>query len=214
MVFGGIAAAAVIGMILYLLLGRGHDQELANQDRALGVVQTESAAPNTLPEETPSDVTTESTSDVPTESPTTDTASPTSTTKSPAQLRRSAIAAMEAMVEEDRNQDPIRDQWVAQLSSKYEGVVDKTQQSRPFTTPQILAEVKAARDNPEFGSLVRVVHQGDWGGSTPGPKTMWVTFVDIDASDRDQVVSWCEDQFSQRGKALLNVCYPRQMFRK
>jgi hypothetical protein len=71
-----------------------------------------------------------------------------------------------------------------------------------------------ARNNADYGSMVRVVHQGDWGNSKPGPKTMWVTFVDLDGTSRQQIVSWCEDHFPQRGEALLNVCYPRQMHRK
>jgi hypothetical protein len=144
----------------------------------------------------------------------TETPSPTTSTPSPAQLRAEAIARMEDMVDSDRELDPIRNQWVAQLSSKYEGIVDKSQQARPFTASQILAEIQTARDNPEYGSQVRVVHQGDWGGSEPLAKTMWVTFVDLDAASRDEVLAWCESHYDQRGKALLNVCYPRQMHRR
>jgi len=90
-------------------------------------------------------------------------------------------------------------------------MVDKSLQAKPFTLPDVMDRIMSMRDNSEYGSLVRVVHQGDWGKSTPGPKPMWVTFVDLDASSREEVVSWCESHFTERGKALLNVCYPREM---
>lgn len=134
--------------------------------------------------------------------------------KTARQLRSEALATLAQLVESDAEKDPIRGQWVAQLASKYEGVIDKTQQSKPFTVPQILAEVNRHLRNPEYGSEVRVVLQGDWGGSTAGARPLWVTFADIDGSSRAEVVAWCESRFKQRGQALLNVCYPREMRRK
>lgn len=130
------------------------------------------------------------------------------------QLREAALATLEDMVTADRSRDPVRGQWVAQLASKYEGVVDESQQDEPFTIPDILDEVLIARQSPEYGHLVRVIHQGDWGRSEPGAQTMWVTVVDLDYRSREDVVQWCEDHFSQRGEALLNVCYARELHRR
>lgn len=162
---------------------------------------------------TPTDGPSDPPTDEPTDEPTTEATTPTdtSTTKSPSELRGAAFATLEHLVADDRSLSPIRGQWVAQLASKSEGIVDKTQQAAPFTLPQILAEIMSLKDNPDYGPLVRVVHQGDWGTSTAGPKPMWVTVADIDVTSRADVVSWCEGHFSQRGQALLNVCYPRQM---
>lgn len=139
-------------------------------------------------------------------------ATPTLIAPSPTQASRDmAISALEDLVATDAALDPIRGQWVAQLSSKYEGVVDKTQQATPFTPTGILAEIDALRANGEYGSTIRVVHQGDWGDSKAHTPPMWVTFADLDLSSRDEVVAWCESHFPQRGKALLNACYPREM---
>ena len=165
---------------------------------------------------TPTDGSSDPTTDEPTgeatDEPTTEATTPTVTaTKSPSELRREAFVTLEHLVADDRRLSPIRGQWVAQLASKSEGIVDRTQQAAPFTLPQILAEIMSLKDNPDYGPLVRVVHQGDWGTSTAGPKPMWVTVADIDVTARADVVSWCEGHFSQRGQALLNVCYPRQM---
>jgi hypothetical protein len=132
----------------------------------------------------------------------------------PAERRQRDFETLQSIVRHDRRLDPIRGQWVAQLASKYEGVRDTTQQPRPFTVSDILAEVRALRSNPSFGAPVRVVLQGDWANSTPGPTPLWVTFADIDAGSRSEVAQWCESHFSQRGQALLRVCYPRQMIRK
>ena len=135
------------------------------------------------------------------------------TTKSlsPRQKRDLAFKTLEDLVDRDANRNPIRGQWVAQLDSKTEGMVDKTLQQKPFTLPDVVARIDSMRENAEYGSLVRVVHEGDWGMSTPGAKPMWVTFVDLDATSRDEVVDWCESHFTERGKSLLNVCYPREM---
>ena len=138
-------------------------------------------------------------------------AEPTPTEQTPEELRAEALSTLEQIVEDDRGMSPVRGQWVAQLASKSEGIIDTTQQPDPFTLPDILAEVRSHQANSEYGSRVLVVHQGDWGQTEAGPDPMWVTFAYINMSSQEEVVSWCEDHFSQRGKALLNVCYPRQM---
>lgn len=148
----------------------------------------------------------------PTEFPSSPVPAPTVSTPSPTPLSRdAAIFALEDLVSKDAGLDPVRGQWVAQLSSKYEGVVDTSQQATPFTPTDILAEIERLRANGEYGSSIRVVHQGDWGGSTARATPMWVTFADLDLTSRNEVVAWCESHFTQRGKALLNACYPREL---
>lgn len=188
------ATAAVLALLGFFgwALGRSGGNETAAAPTITTVV-TQAATPTDI---APSATTTESPIPTPTPSK---------------QLRDQAFATLQKTVADDARLAPIRGQWVAQLASKYEGVVDKSQQATPFTVPQILTEVTRLRADPEYGSLVRVVHQGDWANSTAGAKPMWVTMADVDMSSRDEVVAWCESHFAQRGKALLNVCYPRQM---
>lgn len=141
----------------------------------------------------------------------TDSQTPPETVLTEEEQRDIALTTLDDMVLADRVRQPVRGQWVAQLASKFEGVVDTSQQPEPFTIPQILDEVVAHRSNPKYGDLVRVILQGDWGKSEPGPKTLWVTVADLDFDNRETVLAWCEDHFSQRGEDLLNVCYPRQL---
>jgi len=115
------------------------------------------------------------------------------------------------LVAKDASRPTVRGQWVAQLSSKSEGIVDTTLQPGPFTVPDILAEHLRLRSDPEYGSLVRLVHLGDWGSLATPTSPMWVTVADIDASSRAQVNRWCQAHFSQRGKALDNVCLASQL---
>jgi len=139
------------------------------------------------------------------------TASVAPSPSSDVEVRRAALAALDQKVGLSRGYHPIRGQWVAQLASKSEGIVDLTQQPTPFTLQDILAEIERHEASSVYGPSVRVVLQGDWGGSTPAASPLWVTFADLDARSKDEVVSWCESHFAQRGQALLNVCYPRQM---
>lgn len=196
LVFGGIILVALVGAAIYLLID-------------LGGSSSPSARPAAEAPTTAADM--ESESEVSESEMATEPANPTPTVLTESEQQELALITLEEMVEADRAHSPVRGQWVAQLASKYEGVVDTTQQDEPFTLKEILDEVNEARDNPEFGDLVRVIHQGDWGKSEPGPQTMWVTVVDVDYRSRDAVVEWCEDHFSEGGDALLNVCYPRQL---
>ena len=101
-----------------------------------------------------------------------------------------AYAALEAQVAADTALDPVRDQWVAVIDSKFEGLVDPVIQADPFTVEQIKALHEESRANPEWGNLVRLLHNGDW-GERKKRTFMWVTIVDLDAPSRDDVTSWC-----------------------
>lgn len=101
-----------------------------------------------------------------------------------------AYAALEAQVAADAALNPVRNQWVAVIDSKYEGLVDPVIQADPFTVEQIQQMHEEHRANPEWGSLVRLLHNGDW-GERKKRTFMWVTIVDLDASSKDEVTAWC-----------------------
>lgn len=129
----------------------------------------------------------------------------------PEQERDAAYNTLEQLVADDALKNPVRGQWVAQLASKTENIVDSTQKATPFTLQDILAEVRQHQANPSYGSTVRVLHQGDWGTTQPGPSTMWVTVADLDLRSQADVQAWCERTFTLRGEPLLNICYPREL---
>ena len=139
---------------------------------------------------------------------------PITSTPTPTPIVDPAVAAkaqLEALVAKDALLPTVRGQWVAQLSSKSEGMVDTTLQPGPFTVPDILAEHLRLRSNPSYGSVVRLLHLGDWGGLATPASPMWVTVADINAGSSAEVTTWCEAHFSQRGKALENVCMAAQL---
>lgn len=129
----------------------------------------------------------------------------------PVDPRQAAYDRLEELVRQDSTKNVVRGQWVAQLASKYEGIVDPLVRTQPYTVPEILAEHEALRSHPEFGPSVRLLHQGDWGRAPAHNPPMWVTVADFDARSAAAVRAWCESRFPQRGKALENVCYARQL---
>jgi hypothetical protein len=129
----------------------------------------------------------------------------------PPDPRRAASDRLEELARQDATRNVVRGQWVAQLASKYEGIVDPLVRPEPFTLPEILAEHEALRLNPVFGASVRLLRQGDWGRAAAHDPPMFVTVADINAGSADAVRAWCEAHFAQRGRALENVCYVRQL---
>ena len=128
--------------------------------------------------------------------------------------RAAAFGQLETLVAQDAARPTVHGQWVAQLSSKSEGILDATLQPAPFTVPDILAEHLRLRSDPGFGSLIRVVHLGDWGHIATPASPMWISAADINAGSAAEVSTWCQAHFAQRGKALDNVCVPRQFTQK
>lgn len=103
--------------------------------------------------------------------------------------------------------------WVAQLSSKYDGVIDNTQTAadgdHTFSLSDIAAEHEALRRR--FGSDVVLVAGDDFGKKSNTPATVWITVYDPGTfSSQADVQAWCRSAFSPlTGKALENVCLPR-----
>lgn len=160
-----IAAAGVAAVALWGLFasGRGEPEPVAP---AAAPAQVETLVEEPVEEAAPPEPT-------PTEDP-----------------RDVAYAALEAQVAADAALTPVRDQWVAVIDSKYEGLVDPVIQAEPFTVEQIKTMHDEYRTNPEWGSKVRLLHNGDW-GERKERRFMWVTIVDLDMSSKDDVTSWC-----------------------
>lgn len=202
LVVGGIIIAALSGAAVYAYGAMTASPSETESVPTVAIETPESAAPS---ESARSPTATSQTSPAP-QSPTT-----TETALTEEEERALALTTLDGMVLADRALQPVRGQWVAQLASKFEGVVDTSQQADPFTVPQILSEVELHKSNPEYGDLVRLILQGDWGKSEAGSQPLWVTVVDLSYSNREAVLAWCEDHFTQRGEDLLNVCYPREL---
>jgi len=202
LVVGAIVIAALSGAAVYAFSGATASP---SQPESVPTVALETAGAPETSESASSPTEAAQTSPAP------QTPTPTETALTEEEERTLALTTLDEMVLADRALRPVRGQWVAQLASKFEGVVDTSQQSAPFTVPQILDEVELHRGNPEYGHLVRLILQGDWGKSEAGSQPLWVTVVDLDYSNREAVLAWCEDHFTQRGEDLLNVCYPREL---
>lgn len=108
--------------------------------------------------------------------------------------------------------------WVAQLASKYDGVVDPTQTagdgSHTFHLPDILAEHERLRSDPRFaGVRMLLLGGGDFGVNTTYSQPLWVTLADPGGlADKAAVTAWCAAHFpGQTPQSLPGVCYPRHL---
>lgn len=107
--------------------------------------------------------------------------------------------------------------WIAQLSSKYDGVTDSTQVAgngtHTFYLDDILIEHQALRTGfTSAGARIYLLAATDFGKQRTWPGTLWVTIADPGLSSQSQVQQWCQTQFPQlSGKQLENVCMARQL---
>nr|NLI51585.1 hypothetical protein [Propionibacterium sp.] len=108
-------------------------------------------------------------------------------------------------------------QWVAQLASKYVGIVDPQQVTSSgehrFTARDIYAE-HAALEARVTGAKVLLLDSRTFGNrrSFEG-EPYWVTVaVDPSFGSADTIVAWCAKQFPElSGTALNNQCLPTQL---
>ena len=107
--------------------------------------------------------------------------------------------------------------WIAQLSSKYEGVTDSTQVAangtNTFYLDDILIEHQALRARfASPGARVYLLEATDFGKQRNWPGTLWVTIADPGLGSQSAVQQWCQAQFPHlSGKPLENVCMARQL---
>lgn len=107
--------------------------------------------------------------------------------------------------------------WIAQLSSKYDGVTDSTQVAangtNTFYLHDILIEHQTLRARfTSAGARVYLLEATDFGKQRTWPGILWVTIADPGLGSQSQVQQWCQAQFPQlSGKQLENVCMARQL---
>lgn len=107
--------------------------------------------------------------------------------------------------------------WLAQLSSKWVGIVDERQStesgSHTFMAADIVFEVNMAT---RAHGDVRLLKSTDFGEqktypAKPAGEPLWVTVYDPGTfGSESDVRRWCENAYSLTGDALKNVCLPRQ----
>ena len=123
-----------------------------------------------------------------------------------------AIVSLNHRADSDEAAVPIDGSWVVQLDSKYVGVRDKSQQIERFTARDIWNRFQTVISDPRFGGKVRIVRDTHFGTRVgPDGKPTWIALLDLDQGSKASAQAWCEANFTERGKALANVCFPRQI---
>ncbi|KNX38871.1 hypothetical protein VV01_19805 [Luteipulveratus halotolerans] len=123
-----------------------------------------------------------------------------------------AIVSLNHRADTDEAATPIDGRWVVQLDSKYVGVRDRSQQIERFTARDIWNRFQTVISDPRFGGKVRIVRDTHFGTRVgPDGKTTWIALLDLDQGSKASAQAWCEANFTERGKALANVCFPRQI---
>lgn len=168
--------------------------------------QGQTSDPNVVAGNTPSP---RRVASLPTGSPTT----PPPTASATAAAEASPQARLEAWREQGTAGFALDGHWMAQLASKYEGVVDPAQTAadgdHTFGLADIVAEHETLRSR--FDN-VRLVSGDDFGRRSTTPSTLWVTLYDPGSFGSEaEVRAWCRATFAPlSGAALENVCVPRR----
>ncbi|MFT4295400.1 MAG: hypothetical protein QM582_08300 [Micropruina sp.] len=142
---------------------------------------------------------------------------PSTGSTSPASKQQQAGKQLAAQRAADRPGLSLDGRWIAQLSSKYDGVVDKTQVAvgggHTFHLTDILAEHQQLR--ARFGNAgvnVYLLRATDFGRQRGSSRTIWVTIADPGLTSSAAISNWCRQQFSQYSRSEVgNVCMPREL---
>jgi len=128
-----------------------------------------------------------------------------------------ALAALNQQRAADLPTTPLEGQWVAQLSSKYDGIVDPLQTSgsgsHTFHYVDILAEFQRMQALDLGGASLTLLLSTDYGQKeTVSGHALWVTFAMPALSSADEVQAWCSRYFAPlTGPELQDTCTPRQL---
>ena len=166
------------------------------------------ATPTASVSAVPTDDTSSSPTDQSTES-STPSVSPEVPTEKPA-------TTLARLREQDLASAVLDGRWIAQLASKYDGVVDRTQTAasggHTFRLADIVAEHQSLRNRFESqGISVLLLRATDFGRQRGGTRTIWVTIADPGAGTKDEMLRWCTRNFPNRTKKQVeNVCFPRE----
>jgi hypothetical protein len=199
-----LAFAAVGGALLY------SRSEISSQpvSNAVSTTTTPATHPSTVPTST----------STPTDTPASTSSSSSTTLSTPPDPQAVALAALRALRAEDLPNTPLTGQWIAQLASKTPGIVDPKQTTargdHTFSAADILDEHQKARENPVYGTYVRLLLSTDYGTRhLHKGKPLWVTFAAVPGfSSAEDVRSWCAQQFpTLTGSELTDSCTPGRL---
>lgn len=215
-IVGGMVAA-LIAVGVWWLMARPPETSEAVGPAPSGPTQqseepTTAATTQASTGPTASATTSASSTGSPTSSPT---SPPATSPSSPTDIAAAAsLAKLQATRDATVTQVRLDGRWVAQLASKYDGVVDPNQTtasgSHTFGYPDILAEYESIR--AVFGDGVLLLQGTDFGRQVSGRKAIWVTLYDGGFRSQAQAQAWCGHQFpGLTGKALANKCVVRSL---
>ena len=143
------------------------------------------------------------------------------TTQAPTQAPGPELEALAALNEQraaDLPTTPLDGQWVAQLSSKYDGIYDPLQTSasgsHTFHNVDILAEYQHLQGLDLGGAPLTLLLSTDYGQKqTVSGQALWVTFALPGLNSASEVQSWCSTYFAPlTGPALADTCTPTQLY--
>jgi hypothetical protein len=151
--------------------------------------------------------------------------SPPATTEAPTQAPTQApdpeveaLAALNQQRTTDLPTTPLDGQWVAQLSSKYDGISDPLQTSgsgsHTFHNVDIFAEFQRMQALNLGGASLTLLLSTDYGQKqTVSGHALWVTFALPAVSSASEVQSWCSTNFAPlTGQQLQDTCTPAQLY--
>ena len=185
-----VLAALVGGVVI------GHRNTTSTVKASQSTQQTSSTAPASTP----------ATTQAPTQAPT------------PApDPEREALTALNQQRVTDLPTTPLDGQWVAQLSSKYDGISDPLQTSgsgsHTFHNIDILAEFQRMQALNLGGASLTLLLSTDYGQKEMvAGHALWVTFAMPALSSAGEVQTWCSTYFAPlTGQQLQDACTPRQL---
>lgn len=203
-----LVLAASVWLGIRLASGNGGDERADTPPTQISAPGPSGSAPVPSESGTAAPPPTDTSGETPTGDPAPTTAQAPTTAPAPTV---SAGQQLSDQVTSDLSTVSIDGHWVAQISSKRLGSVDPTIQPGPFSYDDIWAEHQTFRTQP-YGSMVRLLRQGDFGKTPAKPPTVWITIADLNAGSKAAVESWCSANFSPPpGKDMDWVCRPRQL---
>lgn len=202
LVIGAVVAVLVLATLVGVLLHRTSATSTTAATQVAAPVPTASA---------PADAGTSGSA------PTAATDTSTSALSTPDQNAQ-ALQQLQQLRQQDLPTVTFSGQYVAQLASKYDGIVDPRQAamdgSPVFHARDILAEHEALRNADNGGATVILLLSTDYGSQQVlGGQALWVTFaVSNTFGSAQDVTTWCANRFPNlSGDALTNVCTPAQL---
>jgi len=203
----------LIGILVAVLLLAGGGLAAATLMKSSAQTKTSPQTPATQtshPQPTPTPTTIQQPTPAPAQAP------PKALPQVP-DAEREALLALNQQRATDIATTPFDGQWVAQLSSKYDGIVDPLQTtasgSHTFHYVDILAEFRHLQGLDLGGANIALLLSTDYGlRETVSGHVLWVTFAFPRLSSASEVESWCRTYFAPlSGDALVNACAPRQL---